>query len=152
MKTVATVISAEGDRAVVAVKRTSACEGCHKSADGGCSVCTLMGGESKPFTATAENRIGARAGDRVAVETATGRVLLYAAMVFLLPILLAVVGWLIAAGITEDMLMRLLGAVCGFAVTFGGLAIYSAMLRRRRPDAVIVEILTKASEMTENQE
>ena len=92
MKTVATVIATDGRIATVETERTSACEGCHKNADGkSCSVCSLVGGERK-FTARAYNEIGAKVGDRVMIESRTERVIWYAVLVFVLPLLVALLG------------------------------------------------------------
>lgn len=141
MKTVATVIELKGTAAVVETERTSACEGCHKTAEGKeCSVCSLMGSGRK-MRSVAENRVSAKVGDRVIVETETSRVLFYAALVFVLPILLAVGGWFFAGIFSKDMLWHGVGAAVGFALTFVGLRIYSAILGKRRCDAVITAIV-----------
>lgn len=143
MKTSATVISVSGTRAIVETARTSACEGCHKMAQGerGCAVCTLMGGNSRRFTATAENPIGAKVGDRVTVESATGRVLLYAAFVFLLPLVLCFVGWLIASRFTAEPLWQAVGAAVGFVGCFAALWGYSRHMRSRQADVIITGLL-----------
>ena len=66
MRSEGKVISIDGKYAVVATERRAACEGCHKrSEDGTCSVCTLLGGESRLDT-RALNSAGAAVGDTVA--------------------------------------------------------------------------------------
>ena len=151
MRTKATVKALQGDLAIVEAERASACEGCHKKTEGenGCAVCSLVGGERR-FTATAENHIGARIGDTVFVESATSRVMLYAAMVFLLPILLAFGGYGIVAIFTDQTGFRLIGALVGFLLCFLGLRIYSAHLQKKRPDVVITEILSDEGTVEEN--
>ncbi len=142
MKTVATVIELNGEIATVETERTSACEGCHKMVDGGsCSVCSLMGSGRK-LRSVAENRVGAKVGDRVTVETATSRVLFYAALVFVLPLLLAVGGWFLAGAFTDEMIWHGIGAGIGFVLTFVGLRIYSGAVGKRRTDAVITAIVS----------
>lgn len=142
MRTEGIVVSAEGTEAVVETKRASACEGCHKKTEeGGCTVCTLMGGADRTLTTRAVNRIGAKVGDTVAVESETGRVLLYAALVFLVPLLTCLLGGLAAALLTEETSWRLLGAAVGFLLWFPILRIYSKRMQKKSPDAVIVEIL-----------
>ncbi len=152
MKTKATVKALLGDVAVVEAERASACEGCHKKTDGehGCAVCSLVGGERK-FTATAENRIGAQVGDTVLIESETSRVMLYAAMVFLLPILVAFCGFGVASLFTDQTGFQLIGALVGFLLCFLGLRIYSSRLQKKRPDAVITEILPRESGSMENK-
>ncbi len=149
MKSKATVISVNGTRAVVEVERASACEGCHKNADGhGCSVCTLMGGDRR-FRATASNSLGAATGDTVLVETATGRVLWYAVLVFLLPLALAALGWGLAALLHATPTAQALAALGGFVLCFAGLFVYSKLLAKKRPDVEIVEIVNRAEESGE---
>jgi positive regulator of sigma E activity len=143
MRTKAYVVELNGTRATVEIERASACEGCHKQAEGGsCSVCTLMGGENQRHRAVAENSLGARVGDTVYVESPTAKVLGYAFLVFVLPVLLAMIGYGIAAIVSEKDPIRLLGALIGFAGAFVGLRIYSATIAKKRVDVVITEILT----------
>lgn len=145
MKTLALVVSRTADIAVVEVERQSACEGCHKAADGeSCTVCTLMGGTRK-FTARAYNAAGAEVGDRVAVESRTGRVLGYAALVFLLPVVLALLCWGVATLFTQKESLHLVFALLGFFASFAGLFCYSKALQRKRPDMEITQIVTKHS-------
>ena len=142
MKTTAKVVELQGNTAMVETERTSACEGCHK-AENGCSVCSLMGSGRK-LRSKAENRAGARVGDRVSVETATSRVLFYAALVFILPILLAVAGWFFAGIFSREFVWHGVGAAVGFVLTFVGLRIYSGVVGKRRTDAVITEVIRPA--------
>ncbi len=141
MKTQATVLSVSHDRAVVETARTSACEGCHKNTDGNsCSVCTLMGGDRR-FTAVADNTIGASEGDTVVIESETRRVLWYAVLVFLLPLVAAALGWGIAALLSLSGGLQALFAAMGFLVSFLGLYVYSKLCASKRCDVVIVEIV-----------
>ena len=78
---------ADGSAQVVYV-RQSACSGdCHK-----CSGC---GAAEQTMIFTARNPIGARPGDLVTVESATGPVLKAAAVLYLLPLLLFIAGYLL---------------------------------------------------------
>ena len=140
MKTFATVITVTDMYAVVETERVSACEGCHKATEeGGCSVCTLMGG-SRKVSAKADNTLGAKVGDRVVIESATGRVLWYALLVFVLPLLCmaAVYGILTLAGLSPEW--RLIGSLCGLAGTFFVVFAYSEIVRKKRYDVKIIEI------------
>lgn len=141
MKTTAKVVELQGNIAIVETERTSACEGCHKAKDGnGCSVCSLMG-SGRTLRSVAQNRAQANVGDTVIVETATSRVLFYAALVFVLPIVLAVCGWFLVGAFTDSSLWRGIGAGVGFVLTFVGLWVYSKSIEKKRCDAVITEIV-----------
>ncbi len=151
MKTIATVIETNGTIAIIETERTSACEGCHKKQEGEtCSVCSLMG-TGRKMQSKAENPIHAKVGDRVFVETATKRVLLYATLVFVLPIVLAVGGWFLVSIFREEYLWRGIGAAVGFAATFVGLRIYSGVIGKRQTDAVITEIVKQSIEKTDSK-
>lgn len=139
----ATVIAVSGSTATVAVERTSACEGCHKKAEGQeCTVCTLMGG-SRTVTAQADNTIGAAVGDTVTVESDSGRMLRYAALVFLLPVFAALLFWFVSSRFTGSELLRLSFAAIGFAASFVCVRVYSRTVQKKRCDIVITEILKK---------
>ena len=146
MRTKAKVISIEPTYAVVESVRLSACEGCHKAESGSCSVCSLVGGSVKKTSARAENRIGAQVGDDVIVESSSRRMLLYAAALFLLPLLLFAIGFGIAAIFTSTLWIRLAAGLVGLLLTFIGVAIYSKTVAAKRVDLVIVERLSKKEE------
>ena len=72
----------------VSVLRQSACSGdCHKCAGCGAAEQTMI------FTAI--NPIGAKPGDLVTVESASGPVLKAAAMLYMLPLVLFIAGYLL---------------------------------------------------------
>ena len=74
--------------AQVACLRQSACSGdCHQ-----CSGC---GAVEQTMIFTARNPIGARPGDTVTVESATGPVLKAAAVLYMLPLVLFIAGYLV---------------------------------------------------------
>lgn len=124
--------------ALVEVSRKSACEGCHANADGNCSACISFG-DKKTF-AKADNEIGAKTGDRVIIETASRTVLLYAAAIFLFPLILGVVGFFIG-GIAPHLWAPYVGALVGFALAF--LIVWATLNRTasNRLDVKIIRIL-----------
>ncbi len=143
MKTKATVIKTDGRFATVETERTSACDGCHKSEEGGCSVCSLMGSNRKIET-RAENSIGAAVGETVYIESQTGRMLWYGALVFLMPLIATILGWVIVSLITPELLWQFFGGVFGFVAAFTGIYIYARAVKNKRVDVVITErIATK---------
>ena len=88
MQQMVKVLSCHSDgTAQVACLRQSACSGdCHK-----CSGC---GAVEQTMIFTARNPIGARPGDTVTVESATGPVLKAAAVLYMLPLVLFIAGYL----------------------------------------------------------
>lgn len=127
-----------GEYAKVEVSRSSACEGCHANADGSCSACVSFG--EKTTSAKAENTVDAKVGDRVVLETASNTIILYAAAVFLFPLLLGVVGYLVG-GILPYTATPYIGAVVGFMLAF--VIVWATLNKRaaRRFDVRITRIL-----------
>ena len=141
MKVKAKVVRLEGKAAIVDSERLSACEGCHKHAEG-CSVCSLMGG-NKIISARAKNNVGAKPGDIVEIETETKTVLFYALLVFILP-LAVMLTFYAGTGLFEiSEILRYISALVGFCLTFAGLWVYSKFNVSKKCDAEIVSILEK---------
>lgn len=111
MKQTARVIEINGDKATVEVERSSACAGCSKSHD--CFAC------KKKIKVTAENTVGADVGDRVIIESPSERILGYAILVFVLPIVISFFAFFISdkLGLSEGLCI----AVCALSliVTLG---------------------------------
>ena len=105
-QTVRIVSIPEPGIAEVFLERESACSGdCHK-----CSGC---GAIRETLFVRAENRIGADVGDHVVVETATHTVMKAVLLVYLVPVVLFFVGYVLGAVLS--FLPGLTGAL-GFAL------------------------------------
>ena len=142
MESIGRVTETSGEIATVEVRRESACEGCHKNAEGGCSVCTLMGGEkNRVMRTTVRNPIGAKVGDVVRIESPSEKTLAWAALVFLLPLALTAAGFAVACAITDRVVWRAVGAATGFVLCFAGLRVASGILGKRTPDGAVTEII-----------
>lgn len=100
----------DGGTAQVVHIRQSACSGeCHS-----CSGC---GAQKQAVLLKAQNPIGAKPGDWVTVESATGPVLLAAAVLYMVPILLFVAGYLVGEHLwTKGPLVGILGFVLGLVL------------------------------------
>ena len=128
------------------VERQAACDGCHKNKDGGgCSICTLTGA-SKKFEAVALNELGAKVGDRVTVVTGTERVLGYAALVFLLPVLVGVAFYFLAGVFTKVEAWHYVALIFGFLLSFFCVWLYAKHVEKNRCDVKIIEILNRENE------
>ena len=100
----------EDGTALVAHLRQSACSGdCHK--------CAGCGAVSQTMLLKAENPIGAKPGDMVRLESETAPVLQAAAVLYLAPLVLFFLGYLIGALLWERGV--LLGGLCfGIGICF----------------------------------
>lgn len=144
MKQIGTVEKTENGRATVSVLRASACEGCHRHAEG-CSACSLLGGDNT-HTATAANPIGARVGDRVELEADDSRILGYAALVFVFPLVAAFVAYLIATAFLGEGTTALLCAALGFVLSFVIVFFVSLVLAKGKPAVTIVNVIKHREE------
>lgn len=108
MEIVGTVISVDKNLATISVRRTSACgENCANCK----SVC-----QGTEVQTTAENKAGARAGDVVKVESNSKDVLRAAVILYILPVLAAIVAAVISyANEMSDIFVVLLSAISFFA-------------------------------------
>jgi len=107
--------------AQVACLRQSACSGdCHK-----CSGC---GAVEQTMIFTARNPIGARPGDTVTVESATGPVLKAAAVLYLLPLVLFIAGYLVGM---QWALGGLVGGLA-FGLSIGLIIAYDRLVMQKK--------------------
>ena len=88
MDTIGVVKSIEKDRAIVKVARTSAC-------GGNCASCNICG--NRELETSVKNTVGAKEGDVVKITTSSGRVLFSAFVLYVLPILLFLIFYLLSS-------------------------------------------------------
>ncbi|MBQ3708503.1 MAG: SoxR reducing system RseC family protein [Clostridia bacterium] len=144
MRQRARVIEVHGKTATVSVSRRTMCEGCEKS--GGCGGhCHLSGIIASENTVRAEalNPVGANPGEIVEVESDGTRVLGYAALVFLLPIGVCALFWLLGSRLFGEGLPGVIAAAVGFVLTFLGIAVFDRSLREKTPRITIVSRVTE---------
>lgn len=134
MKHKAIVIKTEDDKALVSVLREEACAHC---------VGRVVCGTAKRLTVTVKNPIGAKDGDTVVIERPAERVLGYAALVFLAPVALSVIFYLVFSLV--NMLTAGVMALVGFIAPLVVAAIVDRIGREDRLP-VITEISVPDSE------
>ncbi len=131
----ARVISLDGEYAVVRVSRKTICEGCHNT-DSSCSACFAFG--DKNAECRALNLCGAQIGDTVTVKTESSRIIGYAALVFIAPIVIALAACMLSQGLGSTY--SVLWALGGFLIPFG---LFCYLLDRKikmAPDTEIVSV------------
>lgn len=118
-------------RAEVIRVRESACSGdCHK--------CTGCGAAKQTVCLTARNCIGARAGDLVVISSSSARVLKAAAVLYILPLVLFLAGYLVG----ENLWQR--GVLTGLAgITLGVVCIklYDKLLSKKEMEYTIISFV-----------
>lgn len=132
MQKQAFVLQTNGEEATVAVLRQEACASCH-SACAGCS---------RTIRAKAKNTVGAQVGDTVCLESDGRRLTAMAFLVFVLPILLAFLGYALGRSLSlNPSAAAWLAAGIGSAALFLAAALCNRALKARC-DLQIVMILS----------
>lgn len=134
----ARVVETDGDYATIELSRKTMCDGCHKKAEGEeCSACLSFG--DKTARARAYNKIGARAGDIVEVSAKSERIIMYCALLFLVPIVIAFICYFVALEIAADH--ATIPALAGFIVSFAASCIICEKKAKEKPDLTITKKL-----------
>ena len=99
----------DSDHAEISVPRKSACgHDCEE-----CAGCGVTGAAVK---AKAKNPIDARPGQKVVVESSTQKMLGIVAFVYMIPVVLFILGYLITAFITNSVALQYSVAIMGFVL------------------------------------
>ena len=114
----------DANHAEISVPRKSACG--HD-----CEECAGCGVSGAAVHARALNPIGARPGQKVVVQSDTGKMLRIIALVYLTPVLLFLAGYLIAMAVTSSTALQYLAAGIGFAAGILLAVSYDRRLRRQ---------------------
>ncbi len=142
----AKVVEVKDKYAVIEISRRSMCAGCEKSGDcgGHCDISGIIATDNKT-RAEAENAVGAQVGDIVEADMAESDVLKYAALVFILPIVVCALMYLLSRRLFPAIESApYIGAAVGFVLTFVGIAIFDKKRRcQHKVDITIVKILNR---------
>ncbi|MFH1866454.1 MAG: SoxR reducing system RseC family protein [Candidatus Eisenbacteria bacterium] len=137
MTEVGRVVSVNGNAAVVAMRMSGACEKC--------GLC-LASSDGKKVLLLARNDVGARQGHTVEIEISAGRVLVAAFALYMLPVLMTIVGFLIGSAISggsEESTLPIGLSVVFLIVSFLGVWVFDLKVRRtERRDATVKRILS----------
>lgn len=110
--------------AEISVPRKSACG--HD-----CEECAGCGVSGAAVHAKAINSIDARPGQKVVVESDTKKMLRIVALVYLTPVVLFLLGYLVTALLTTSVGLQYFVAVLGFVIGIAAAVVYDRRLRAR---------------------
>ena len=128
--------NADGTAKVMHI-RQSACSGdCHQ-----CSGC---GAAQETMILQAENSIGARVGDVVMIQSASGPVLKAAALLYILPLVLFFAGY--AAGMLLWQRGGLAGCVC-FGLGIGVSILYDRLVLKKQKTVYVITSYARTDTM-----
>ena len=131
------VIAADEAFVTVAVRQQTACDGCH--AKDGCASCASM------LEVHAHNDCGAEVGDRVEIASSTGRVLLYALLVFVFPLIPAAAAYFALYHALNNTLLAAGGALAALLAFFLFLRLTVDKKAAKRCDRSARKIIEKRS-------
>lgn len=112
------------NHAEISVPRKSACG--HD-----CEECAGCGVTGAAVHARAVNTIGARPGQKVVVESSTQKMLGIVALVYLIPVALFMLGYLVMVFLKASVGVQYFAAVAGFAIGIALAILYDRRLRAR---------------------
>ncbi|MGM9661588.1 MAG: SoxR reducing system RseC family protein [Oscillospiraceae bacterium] len=110
--------------AEIAVPRKSACG--HD-----CEECAGCGVAGSAVTAQARNPIGAKAGDKVVVESSTRQLLGIVALVYCVPVALFLAGYFLSGGLVSGEGARYAVAVAGFLAGLALAVLYDRWMKKK---------------------
>jgi sigma-E factor negative regulatory protein RseC len=126
---------ASDSRVEIAVLRQSACG--HKCDN--CDTCSMF--PQPEATVFAENHLNVKIGDHVLVETASGRILGAAAMLYLIPFVLFFAGYLWAGTWSVDESTAIIAGLFGLVLGIVPVLLLNRHWNKRKLNFKIVEIL-----------
>jgi len=141
MKNKAYIKEIIGDKAVLSVKRECACGGNGKDNCG--AKCFALQNDADIIEVTTDNNIGAKAGDFVEVEGKTSAILIYSAVVFILPVFTGLLLYFIAQAVieTENIILPYIISGAGFILSVVFLYYFLNNIVKGRNDFKITKIL-----------
>ena len=126
MTEVGRVVSVNDDAAVVAMRMSGACEKC--------GLC-MASGDGKEVLLLARNEAEAVPGDAVEIEISPGRVLVAAFALYLLPVLMTILGFMVGSAVSGGSEESALPIVLAMAFLVGSfLAVWLYDLKVRKAD------------------
>lgn len=141
LKEVGQVVSVSEGAAVVAMRASGECEKCGlcmKSTDG------------KDVLLLAKNDVGARSGDRVEIEINPGRVIAAAFIVYMVPVVMTIVGYLLGSRISggsDESGLPIAVAVIFLVASFIGVWLYDLRIRKNdRREATVLRVMDEDDE------
>ncbi len=115
-----------------------------------CSDCSGICGSKRSITVQAKNPLGAGPGDLVTVETATGKLLKAAALVYLLPLGTLLLGCVLSYLLGASERIQAFSGLGGLILGCLGAVLINRFVRRDRPQEFT--IIDVSGHIAENEE
>ena len=140
-----TVVSIKNSKtAIVCAERKSACEACHANKGGKtCIACDIFLGDDE-FETEVDNSIGAELNDEVIVESPSGYVIASAALIFILPLVIAGVLYAVMHFVRSEYAP--IGAVMGVIISFAVIFVIEKKTEKKKSKMKITKILNRKTD------
>ncbi|MEA3409347.1 MAG: SoxR reducing system RseC family protein [Candidatus Eisenbacteria bacterium] len=139
MTEVGRVVSVNDDAAVVAMGKSGSCNKC--------GLC-MASSDGREVLLLARNAAGAGPGDSVEIEISAGRVLVAAFALYMLPVLMTILGFVVGSAISggsEESALPIVLAVVFLVVSFVAVWLFDVKVRKtERRHATVIRVLTEA--------
>ena len=135
MKSKAYVKGITDSKAVLLIRRECACgkaEGCNAK---------CFAPQNETIEVETDNEIGAKAGDFVEVEAKTSAILLYSAIVFVMPVFCGLLLYFAARAFTDNVIAPYAVSAAGFGLSIGFLYFFLNNMVKGRNDFKITKII-----------
>lgn len=150
MKAIGTVIKTDKQSATVVSERNSACMSCHNcEAKGACHAELVFGKQTESVEVVAKNKVGAKAGDRVELESSTTGTLFAAFSVFVFPFFVALILYFILKNSFSDNYFFPLALIAVFCAGFFVIGKIVNEIVKRKHTIYVVKILEESKESLE---
>ncbi len=138
MTEVGRVASVNDDGAVVAMQESGSCNKC--------GLC-MASSDGKEVLLLARNEAGAGVGDTVEVEISAGRVLVAAFSLYMLPVLMTILGFVVGSAISdgsEESVLPIALAVAFLVVSFVAVWLFDLKVRKtERIHGTVLRVLSE---------
>ena len=138
MTEVGRVVSVNDDAAVVAMGKSGSCSKC--------GLC-MASSDGKEVLLLARNEAGAGPGDTVVVEISAGKVLVAAFSLYMLPVLMTILGFVVGSAISdgsEESVLPIALAVAFLVVSFVAVWLFDLKVRKtERRHATVMRVLSE---------
>ncbi len=148
MRTQAKVVEVNNGYARVVSQRSDACSSCHNcEGKDACSAHLLFGESTSKIELEAKNTVNANVGDMVVLEASTQMTLFLSIVLFVLPLVLSFICYLVSFEITGKSDVSVVVLAVSFALFFVICAKVCDEFAKKRVNIEIVKIVQESAEL-----
>ncbi len=145
MNAIGKVTQVKDGVATVVWQRSSSCEACHSCKNSNtCHVHLVFGNQSESVQIKARNKVGAKVGDSVMLETSTTKTLFISVFVFIMPVIISLISYFVSDKYFDASISPGIALVVSFIVSFVLLVKLMNVYVKRNLSVNIVKIVEES--------